>query len=104
MNGMYAVGIDGAVLVWEKGKFRSTDKDLLKAIQIAENKSKRTPYFRISLDGSVLYAGEWIKPSEHWSTSYGFLQDMFGGDLEFIGGDRPTWEKLGYQVEDDAMT
>ena len=104
MNGKYAVGIDGSVLVWEDGKFKSEDKDLLKAIQIAESKARQFPYFQISLDGSLLYGGEWIKPSENWSTSFGFLQDMFGGDLEFIGGDRPTWEKLGYQVEDEAMT
>lgn len=104
MNGKYAVGIDGSVLVWEDGKFESDDKDLLKAIQIAEAKAKRAPYFQINLDGSLLYGGEWIKPSENWSTSFGFLQDMFGGDIEFIGGDRPTWEKLGYPVDEDAVT
>ena len=104
MNGKYAVGIDGSVLVWDNGKFESEDKDLLKAIQIAEGKSKGQPYLQIGLDGSILYGGEWIKPSENWSTSFGFLQDMFGGDLEFVGGDRPTWEKLGYEVEEDAVT
>ena len=85
MNGKYAVGIDGSVLAWEDGKFESEDKDLLKAVQIAESKAKRAPYFQINLDGSLLYGGKYIKPSENWSTSFGFLQDMFGGDLEFIG-------------------
>lgn len=104
MNGKYAVGIDGSVLVWGNGKFESDDKDLLKVIRIAESKAKSAPYFQISLDGSLLYGGEWIKPSENWSTSFGFLQDVFGGDMEFIGGDRPTWEKLGYKVDEDAVT
>jgi len=104
MNGKYAVGIDGSVLVWENGKFESEDKDLLKVIQIAENKARKNPYFQISLDGSILYGGEWIRPSENWSTSFGFLQDMFGGDLEFITGDRPTWEKLGSNTPEGAAT
>ena len=104
MNRKYAVGVNGSVLVWENGKFESDDKDLLKVIQIAEGKAKRKPYLQISLDGSLLYGGDWIRPSENWSTSFGFLQDLFGGDLEFIGGDRPTWEKLGYKVDDDAVT
>ena len=100
MNGEYAVGIDGAVLTWKDGKFSSDDKDLLKAIEIAEKKSKSVPFFQITLDGSVLYGGDWIKPSENWSTSFGFLQGLFGGELEFIAGDRPTWEKLGYKLEE----
>ena len=104
MNGKYAVGVDGSVLIWEDGKFKSDDKDLLKVIQIAESKARRAPFFRITLDGSTLYGGEWIRPSENWATSFGFLQDMFGGDLEFIGGDRPTWEALGYKEEDGAVT
>ena len=103
MNGKYAVGVDGSVLVWEDGKFKSDDKDLLGAVKIAENKARGAPYFQINLDGSLLYGGEWIKPSENWSTSFGFLQDMFGGDLEFICGDRPTWEKLGYEAKEGAV-
>lgn len=104
MNGKFAVGINGAVLTWEDGKFESEDKDLLKAIKLAEIRAKSAPYLQIGLDGSILYSGEWIRPSENWSTSYGFLQDMFGGDIEFIAGDRPSWEKLGYKVEEDAIT
>lgn len=104
MNGKYAVGIDGTVLIWEDGKFKSDDKDLLEAIKIAESKARNAPYLQIGLDGSILYSGKWIRPSEHWSTSFGFLQDMFGGDLEFIGGDRPSWEKLGYEEEEGSVT
>ena len=103
MNGKYVVGINGSVLMWEDGKFESEDKDLLGAIKMAETKSKNAPYLQINLDGSILYGGEWIKPSENWSTSFGFLQDMFGGDLEFIAGDRPTWEKLGVELKDGEI-
>lgn len=104
MNGKYAVAIDGKIVVWDNGKYSSEDKELEKALREAEIQSRENPQFRIGLDGSTLYAGPWIKPSKMWSTSFGFLQDVFGGDLEFIAGDRPTWKKLGSDTPDGAVT
>ena len=103
MNGKYAVSIDGKVVVWEDGKYSCEDKDIEKRIKIAEIQAKERPFFQINLDGSVLYSGDWIKPSEHWSTSFGFLQDLVGGDLEFIAGDRPTWKKLGMEDDENSV-
>ena len=103
MNGKYAVSIGGSIVVWEDGKFSSDNKSLERKIKIAEQMSKSNPFFKINLDGSLLYAGDWIKPSENWATSFGFLQDVMGGDLEFVAGDRPTWEKLGYKEEENTV-
>lgn len=103
MNGKYAVSIGGNIVVWKDGKFSSDNKDLERRIRAVEQRAKGQPFFKINLDGSLLYAGDWIKPSENWATSFGFLQDIMGGDLEFVTGDRPTWEKLGYEEKENEI-
>ena len=103
MNGKYAVAIDGKIVTWEDGEFKSDDKALEKALCRIEYAEKSKPYLEITLDGSLLYSGEWRKPSENWALSYGFLQGITGGDMEFVAGDRPTWEKLGQELPDGAV-
>lgn len=103
MNGKYAVAINGEVVVWNKGKFESDDKDLEKRLRIVENKERLKPCMTVNLDGSLLYSGEWRRPSENWALSFGFLQDLMGGDLEFVAGDRPSWKALGYDEEEGTI-
>jgi hypothetical protein len=103
MNGKYAVAISGNVVVWDNGKFTSDNKELEKQLRSIENREKLKPYMTVSLDGSLLYSGEWRRPSENWALSFGFLQDLSGGDLEFITGDRPTWEKLGHKSKENEI-
>lgn len=104
MNGKYAVSIGDDIIVWENGKYSSENKELEEDLRKAERISSQKPQFDVSLDGSMLYSGRWKKPSRNWAMSFGFLQDVFGGDLEFVAGDRPTWEKLGYEEEDGSVT
>ncbi len=103
MNGKYAVAINGDVVVWDDGKFTSDNKELEKQLRIAEDEGQSNPYMTVKLDGSLIYSGEWRRPSESWALSYGFLQDFTGGDMEFIAGDRPTWEKLGYKAKEGEI-
>jgi hypothetical protein len=98
----YAVGIDGKIVVWEDGKFKG-DEDVMREIREAKEDMQEEPYLSIPLDGSILYSGEWRDPEEVWALSYGFLQKMTGGDMDFVAGDRPTWEALGQKEEEDTI-
>ena len=95
----YAVEIDGDILVWEDGQFKSDNKELLDRIREIESEGN----VQISLDGSILYSRGDIKPSSNWALSYGFLQGLTGGRMKFVAGDRPTWEKLGYKLKEGEI-
>ena len=98
----YAVDIGGKIVIWEDGKFKA-DKDMLEEIREAKEEMQEEPYLVLPLDGSVIYSGEWIDPEENWATSYGFLQKFTGGDMEFVAGDRPSWESLGYEMKEGEI-
>lgn len=103
MSKKYTVEIGDKVVTWEDGKYDSDDKELLRHIRNAEFKARGNPYFQVSLDGNILYSGDWIRPSKHWATSFGFLQDITDGNIKFISGDRPTWNKLGNEEKEDTV-
>lgn len=103
MSKKYAVAINGDPVVWKDGKFTSDNKDLEKWIHHCEIVEAKKPFTDIWLDGSILYSGKRLRPSKYWELSYGFLQTITGGDMEFIAGDKPTWESLGYKTEDGAV-
>ena len=75
----------------------------MKEIREAKEEMREEPYLTLPLDGSALYSGEWIDPEENWATSYGFLQKFTGGDMEFVAGERPTWGRLGIELEEGAV-
>lgn len=98
----YAVEIDGNVVIWEDGEFKG-DEEVLKEIREAKKEMQKESYLTIPLDGSMLYSGEWIDPEKVWALSYGFLQKMTGGDMEFVVGNRPSWERLGYEMKEGEI-
>lgn len=100
----YAVGINGEVVVWENGKFKCENTGLLKKIKAEADEFSRNPMKMISLDGSVFSTGGKYNPEESWSASFALLQEMTGNNLEFIAGDRPTWEAMGYETPKDAVS
>ena len=99
----YAVGINGSVVTWKDGKFESEDKELLDKIKAEAEDFESNPMKMISLDGSILCSGGSIDPEENWVSSYALLQTMTGGRMEFIAGDRPTWEAMGHKLPEGAV-
>lgn len=103
MDKAYKVMIDGHVVEWRDGEFRCNNRAFLKKVKDAAKKAADAPYIEIMLDGSTLYGGRGAEFEKAWAASYALLQTMTGGRMKFVSGERPTWEKLGYKTDKNAV-
>ena len=99
----YAVDINGKIVKWKDGKFECDDAELLKEIKDAAVEFSKNPAEFISLDGSIFGSGGKYNPEKSWAGSFALLQEITGTDMKFIAGDRPTWEAMGYKLQDGAI-
>ena len=98
----FVVKINGHILRWEDGEYKSNNKRFLKQLKELCEQAEESEYIEFWLDGSLLYANKGIDPQKKWAIAYAFLDDITGGSMEFISGDKPTWEKLGFKNEEET--
>lgn len=98
----YAVEINGKVVIWKNGKYECEDAELLKKIKDAAVEFSENSAEIISLDGSILGSGGKYNPEKSWAGSFALLQEITGNNMKFIAGDRPSWEAMGYKLQDGA--
>lgn len=99
----YAVDIGGNIVKWSDGKLSCDDEKVLSKIKDVFEEIKNSQMVSISLDGELLYMGEGVDAEKSWVLSYGVLQDLTGGRMKFVAGDKPSWKALGFEAEDNVV-
>lgn len=102
MKEWFKVEVSGEVIEWRDGKFKCENQQVLGWIQDCISLMRKF-YDPLLLDGSVLTSCVGCSPEENWITAFAFLQTYFG-NLKFLEGERPTWEKLGWKQEEGVIT
>lgn len=103
MGNSYVVRIGEDKVAWKDGRFQSVNGELISKIKAAANAMEQMPFISVNLDGTPLYSGKGINLERSWAGSYALLQELADGKMSFVSGDKPTWDALGYQLEDQAV-